>query len=487
MSAPVDAAAQRRDALLARANAAYLRGELADAERLYREALALDPAHVDGLNNLGALCARTGRRDEAKALLAQVLARDPDHLDALNNLGALHAEGGQLDDAVGLIRRALAVRPDFAVGHNTLGIALRRQGRLDDAIDAFERAVSLDAAYADAHTNIGLAFRALGRMDDAVAAARRVVALRPASAEAHMNLATTLLSLGRFAEGWREYEWRWKLDMLPPPPVVAPLWTPDAPPGTVLLSAEQGYGDAIQFARYAPMVAARGHRVVLESREPVAGLLRSLSGIEIVVRGQPVPRVERQIALLSLPGAFGTTLETIPAKVPYLTASAAAIARWRARVAGDRLAVGLAWRGNPSHIKDRTRSLDPARLKLLFALDRIRLISLQKAPRPGEPEALAGFGRFDDWTDELGDFADTAALISALDLVISVDTSVAHLAGALGRPVWIMVSETPDWRWLLGRDDSPWYPTARLFRQTRFDDWAGVIDRIAAALHEGKR
>ncbi len=480
----VETAAQRRASFLARAEAAYLRGELVEAERLYREILASEPNHVDTLNNLGAICARTARSGEAKALLERVLARDPTHVDALNNLGGILAELGRLEEASGLIEHALAVRPGFAVGWSTLGVVLHRLGRLDQAIAALERATALDPGFADAWNNLGVFLQSLGRIDAAESAKRRVVTLRPASAEAHMSLASTLLACGRFAEGWREYEWRWKLDTLKPPPVVAPLWTLDAPPGAVLLSTEQGFGDSIQFARYAPLVAAKGHRVMLEATEPLARLLTGLPGTEVIARGQESIRVDRQISLLSLPGAFGTTLETIPAKVPYLSADAGAAARWRARLGRGDFAVGLAWRGNPAHFKDGTRSLDPALLKPLFGLDGVHLISLQKAPRAGDLKTLAAHGRFEDWTEELADFADTAALVEALDLVITVDTSVAHLAGALGKPVWIMLSEAPDWRWLSGRDDSPWYPTARLFRQTRFADWDGVIARVAVALRK---
>ncbi len=445
------------DERLARAVTAHSRGDLTEAERLYRVVLTACPTQRDALNNLGVICAESGRIDEAKAL----------------------------------IERALAAHPDFAVAHNSLGIVLRRLDRLDDAVDHYRRAVELDNRYAEAFTNLGLSLRALGQHDEAIAAMRRVVTLRPESADAHMSLASTLLMTGNFAEGRREYEWRWKLERLPPPPVLAPPWTLDAPRGSsVLLNTEQGFGDTIQFTRFAPFLVERGHRVVLEVREPLQRLFAgALPGVEIIVRGAKIGPVDRQIALLSLPRVMGTTLDTIPTKVPYLSADIDAVERWRARLDFKRPNIGLVWRGSATHGKDRARSLDPALLAPLFAIDGVQLVSLQKAPRPGDLDVIARLGRLEDWTAELDDFADTAALISALDLVITVDTSAAHLAGALAKPFWVMLPHVPDWRWLLAREDSPWYPTARLFRQTRLDDWEGVIQRVGTALIEwwGKR
>ncbi|MSO69191.1 MAG: tetratricopeptide repeat protein [Alphaproteobacteria bacterium] len=450
---PKSLAAERFNEAAAR----HASGQMAEAEALYRAALELQPDHVEALGNLAAICAQTGRVDEAETQC----------------------------------RRALALRPHFTPALNTLGIVLRRLNRLDEAVEHYQRAVALDSRYAEAFTNLGLSLRALGQHDEAIAAMRRVVTLQPESADAHMSLASTLLMTGDFAEGWREYEWRWKLERLPPPPVLAPPWTLDAPRGSsVLLNTKQGFGDTIQFTRFAPLLVERGHRVVLEVREPLCRLLEgALPGVEIIVRGAKIGPVDRQIALMSVPRVLGTTLNTIPANVPYLAADAGAVARWRARLDHKRSKIGLVWRGSATHGKDRARSLDPALLAPIFGVDGVQLVSLQKVPRPGDLDVIPRLGRLEDWTAELDDFAETAALIAALDLVITVDTSVAHLAGALAKPFWVMLPHVPDWRWLLAREDSPWYPTARLFRQTRLDDWEGVIQRVGTALIEwwGKR
>jgi hypothetical protein len=311
-------------------------------------------------------------------------------------------------------------------------------------------------------------------------------------APAHANHATTLLTLGDFDRGWREYEWRWAAPALPgqkPRTLTNPLppmtEDPDLSGKTVLVYAEQGFGDIVHFARYLPLLARRGARVVLaEVPPPLVQLLRSIEGVaDVIAAGVSSEAGDRasdfQANLLTLPLLFRTTVETIPAAVPYVGPSPDKLAHWRARLAGDRqLKVGLCWAGNPEHSNDRLRSIDPALLAPLFGVDGVSVYSLQReaARRPAHP--------FIDPTKDISDFDDMAALITNLDVVVTVDTSIAHVAGALAKETFVLLPLGPDFRWLLDRTDSPWYPTARLFRQSALDDWKPVVAAVAAALRD---
>ncbi len=358
------------------------------------------------------------------------------------------------------------------------------------SIAAHRRAIALKADFPEAYTNLGNALKGQGNIAAAIAACRQAIALNPDLPDAHHNLSLTLLLNGEFAEGWREYEWRWQTKQLRPRGFAQPLWSGEAVDGRVLLlHAEQGYGDMIQFCRYVPLVAARG-RVVLEAPRALVRLFSGLAGVErIVVQGDPLPAFDLHCPLLSLPRAFATTLETIPGGVPYLGTDPAQVSAWRDRLAGlARLRVGLVWAGEPratDRIRgavDRRRSISLGHFARLAGVGGIAFVSLQKGEAAAQTRSPPPGLRLHDWTGELEDFADTAALIAALDLVISVDTAVVHLAGALGKPVWLLNRFDTDWRWLLDREDSPWYPTLRLFRQHRPGDWAGVLERVAAAL-----
>ena len=318
--------------------------------------------------------------------------------------------------------------------------------------------------------------RTRGALAPAMAAYRRAIALRPDYAEAHNALGQAHLLSGDFAPGWRHCEWRWP-DACPPQPLTVPLWRGEDIAGkTVLLFHEQGLGDTVQFVRYVRPVAALGARVVLAVQPPLAALLRGLPEARVVTAGERLPAVDLQAPLLGVPRLLGTTLATIPAEVPYLRAAADRPRPWLERLAGPGLKVGVAWAGNPRHLKDSARSIPWEVFRALVVLPGIRVFSLQLGSN-----APLGRGMV-DLAPLLGDFADTAAALERLDLCISADTAVAHLAGALGRPLWALLPFMPDWRWLLGRADSPWYPTARLFRQAGPGDWAGVIDQVTTAL-----
>ena len=326
----------------------------------------------------------------------------------------------------------------------------------------------------------------LGRLDEARASFDHAVGIRPNFAQAHWNRAQAMLLAGAFARGWREHEWRLAAHPELQRPFAQPLWLGEEPLAgkTLLLHAEQGLGDTIQFCRYAPLAGARGARVVLEVQTSLVDLLRDLPGVSsVVARGDPLPPFVLHCPLPSLPLAFGTTLATIPAQTPYLRVPADRAAAWEARLGRKRPRVGLVWSGNAGHRRDRSRSIPLYALMPLFDLD-ATFVSLQKDVRAADQAVLQQTPKLVDVSAGLESFADTAALIGELDLVIAVDTSVAHLTGALGKRLWLLLPAAPDWRWLTGRDDSPWYPTARLFRQNDARAWGPVVTRVRAALQE---
>jgi len=464
----------------------------------YERALAARPgsgdAHFNRANTLRAL----GRPEEALASYDRALVLRPQDPEALNNRGVVLNELGRSEEALASLEGALALRPVYAEAFNNRGIALQRLGRLEEALASYDKARALRPGFADAIANrVGVLRLLLDQgkgLDRRVEAAKyfeAAIADNPDDAEAHWNLALSLLALGDYARGWREYEWRWRnpaLDM-PKRESDKPLWLGKEPIAgrTILLHPEQGFGDAIQAVRYVPLLAARGARVVLMCHRQLRRLFQGVQGAAEVIsaRDRTLPAFDCHIPMMSLPLAFGTTLETIPENVPYLAAPPEQVERWRIRLAehGAGLKVGAVWSGNPEFPRAEEKACPPERLAPLLDRRGCRFFSLQKG------EAAAGVARLDpagervvDLSNELEDFADTAALVSALDVVVTVDTAVAHLAGALGKPVWILLPFNADWRWLRGRSDSPWYPSARLFRQPADGDWAGVIDAVGQAL-----
>jgi tetratricopeptide (TPR) repeat protein len=465
---------------------------LTEAAAAYRVAIALAPDHAGFHHALGLLLRAGGAPAEAAEALGRATALAPDDPDARADLAGLLVELGRPDAAEREARAALARRPDDARARNNLGLALQDLERPEEALAAFEAARRLAPDDPDIANNLGVALRDLDRADAALACFDEILAAHPEHAPAHLNAASVLLMRGEFARGWREFEWR---DRVPgalrrDPP--APRWRGEPLDGRVLLlQAEMGLGDTIQFCRFARRVEGR---VVLRVPAPLVRLLGGL-GVAVVPMDQPPPAFDAWCGLASLPGLLGGDL----APEPYLRADPASVAAWRARLAG--LAgrrIGLCWAGSRGYARDRARSLPEAALRALAATlseseggppttpplppgegrgeGRASLISLQKDARP--PPDLP----IHDWTDDLGDMADTAALIEALDLVISVDTAVAHLAGALGKPVLLLDRFTGDWRWMRGRDDSPWYPSLRILRQPRPGDWPGAWAGAWAAL-----
>jgi hypothetical protein len=387
---------------------------------------------------------------------------------------------------------ALALAPGMAEAHGARASALRATGRAEEALAAIDAALALAPGNAPFHANRANALRDLGRLGEARDACDRAIALEPGLADARRNRAMLMLLAGEWEQGWREWEWRKRSSEPSGDRFSArPAWTgaEDLAGRHVFLHWEQGFGDTIQFCRYAPLLAARGARVTLAVQEPLLRLARSL-GPEVEVAGgarEPAGGFDLHCALMSLPLAFGTIPGSVPPPAP-LRAPPELEAAWAARLGprDGRPRIGLAWSGRPSHANDRNRSMPFAVLAPLLDAG-MRWISVQQEIRPADEAALRADGRVEHFGAEIGDFADTAALLGQLDLVLSVDTAVAHLAGTLGLPLWLLLPRDPDWRWLAGREDSPWYPSARLFRQAVPGDWAGVAGRVSAALAEWRR
>ncbi len=464
---------------------AHQRGDQAEAIGLIERARRVDPGKGAYANSLGLVFLAQGRLTEAEASFARATTLDPALAEAHNNLGNVRMRSGDVPAAVAAYERAIGIRPAYAEAHANLGATLRRAGQLVAARQAVERALQIRPDYVGALCTLGLIRHEQGEYDAALAAYDRALALDPNHATTRANRATLLLLLGRMEEGWREYEWRWRVPGFTTQPrdFAKPAWDgSDLAGRTILIHAEQGLGSAIQFVRYVPLVAARGGRVILECQPPLARLFASLRPAPevIVQKGEPLPDFAVHAPLMSLPRLLGTTLESIPNTVPYLAAEADLCALWRERLEHvKRPRVGLVWAGNPNHANDRNRSLPARLLAPLLACTGVAFIDLQVGSAGGEaaelPEsALVSPGR-------IGDFADTAAIVAELDLVISVDTAVAHLAGALAKPVWLLLPFVGEWRWLRDRTDTPWYPTMRLFRQQSPGDWPGVVDAVGEA------
>ncbi len=464
----------------------------AEAEAAYRRCLGAQPGHVEALANLGFALGEQKRFDEAKVCYEQALALRPDLAEVHHNLGNVLREQGRMAEALACYREALRLKPDYAGAHVNLGIVLAGQGEVDLALRSLREGVRLQPNSAQAHTSLGAALCAQGRLEEALAEYETALRLDPDNPEAHWDRALVRLLQGDYERGWHDYEWRWRCPRPPPlPPFRQPRWDGSPLEGrTILLYAEQGLGDTLQFVRYAPLVRAGGGRVVLQCQDALLPLLARTPGIDALVgHSASPPPFDVYVPLVSLPGLVGTTLSNIPTEIPYLFADPDLVAHWRRELAPVRgFRVGIAWQGSPQHPWDRHRSVPLSHFEPLARVPGVRLISLQQGPGTEQLTSLAdrfpvlSLGTLLDKTS--GPFMDTAAILHNLDLLVTVDTALAHLAGGLGLPGWVPLHYTPDWRWLLGRDDSPWYPTLRLFRQTRQGDWSDVFASLAAALQE---
>jgi tetratricopeptide (TPR) repeat protein len=475
------------EAYVNRGNVLKESGDLEGALASFQSAIAVDPGFAEAHLNRGNLLRVMRRFDEALESLDQALLVKPDYADAYAGKAIVFKELKRMTEALQSFDRAIESRPDYAEAFSNKANVLRELSRLDEAIECYDRAISIRPDYADAHSNRGGVLLEQLRLDDAIASLDRAIEVKPDFAEAFLNKSLAFLLLEDFDAGWAMYEWRWKLEHPASQPrhFQEPLWLgePSLAGRTILLHAEQGLGDTLQFCRYARLVKGLGANVLFEAPQILHPVLGDLDGIDqLFKKGDSLPEFDLQCPLLSLPLAFKTTIATIPTPTAYLQSEPALVDVWAHRL-GERKVprIGLVWSGNPGHGNDRNRSVSLAALleHLPAGLD---YVSLQKEIREADRATLESFGNVRFFGPELKHFADTAALSDLMDIVISVDTSVAHLCGALGKPTWMLLPFCPDWRWLLERNDSPWYDSMTLYRQPSVGDWDSVFSRVSADL-----
>jgi Tfp pilus assembly protein PilF len=467
------------------------RQRLSEALHFLSAAVQSDPGSADAQSNLGLALHAAGRYQEAICCYRDGLRLVPTHRDILYNLGNAFLEMGHLAEALSSYGKVLAGEPSHVGALVNHGNALLRLNDPVQALASYDAALAVMPRQAQILTNRGHALRRLDCPADALADLKLAMEIAPEFPEAHFEAAMAHLTLGDFEAGFEAYEWRWKTRAFARyrKPFQSAVWLGEQPVAgkTILLHAEQGFGDTIQFIRYAPLLRRQGARVVCEVQPELQPLLSELEDVEVIASGQSLPAFDLHCPLLSLPLAFRTDVDTIPASIPYLAAAPERQHKWRDRLPSGRARIGLVWSGSPSHNNDANRSIPLGRLAPLLADASIRFVSLQRELRDGDAEMMQGLANLVHVGDELADFADTAAVISMLDLVISVDTAVAHLAGALGRPALILLPHAADFRWMRGRDDSPWYPNAKLLRQPAFGDWDSVIARLSDELRSVSR
>jgi tetratricopeptide (TPR) repeat protein len=497
--------------------------KFAEARASFEEALRIWPDFAEAHNSMGVLLREAGEHSGACACFENALGLKDDFAAAHNNLGKAHEGEGRLEDAARCYRRAVELQPNGTLFLINLGNALVSQGQPDEAIPLYRRAIGLQPAEAAYLSNLGNALTLVGRPDEGEAYCRQALRLKPDFADAYHNLGITFgargaieralefnaealrlspdhvgarncqamwrLQMGDFARGWEDYEWRWKKAKVTPREFTQPLWDGSPLEGrTILIHTEQGLGDTLQFIRYAPLIKRRGGTLIVECPTALGPLLAGCAGIDrLIARGAPPPPFDVHAPLLSLPRILGTTLANVPAEVPYLVADADLVESWRSELSGiPGIKIGIAWQGNPRFPADCMRSIPLTHFTPLAQVEGVRLFSLQKGAGREQLPAVSSYLPVIDLADRLdettGGFMDTAAVMKSLDLVVTSDTAVAHLAGGLGVPVWVALGVGSDWRFLQGREDSPWYPTMRLFRQTQMRDWDSVFDRIAAEL-----
>lgn len=471
----------------------HAKGAVADAETIYRKLLETTPNDPQLLHLAGVAAFQLGRATEAVELITRAVQSDPNAAEYHNNLATVLDGLGRHEDAIASYRRAIALKPHYPEAHNNLAGTLLAIGDVNGAIDEYQTAITQNRNYAEAWDNYGSTLRRAGRNEDALTAYDHAIELQPNFAYAHYNRGTLRLALGDFERGWDDFEWRWRCPTFGHPnrDLGKPMWNGEDLSGkTILFHSEQGLGDTLHFVRYAAQLADRGARVIVEAQPALASLLSDVPGVsQSLSRGDPLPEFDFHIPMMSVPRIVGTRLETIPNEMPYILPPAIAHETWRgilrndARAEGQKkIRVGLAWAGNAASPVDRRRSIALSMLAPLGAAPNVRFYSLQLGDA-SKQIASAPFPIIDH-TGKLTDFTQTSGLIANLDLVICVDTVVAHLAGAMNQKVWLLTYTPADWRWLFDREDSPWYPSLKLFRQRAPEKWDEPIARVADELKQ---
>jgi tetratricopeptide (TPR) repeat protein len=466
--------------------ALHQQGNLDQAESIYLQLLEIDPRSADVLHLLGVIAYQTRHYQSAVDLIGQAIEINPNIASYYSNLGVALKELKQFDAAVASYDKAIALKPDYAEAYSNRGNALKELKQFDAAIASYDKAIALKPDYAEAYSNRGVALQDLKQFDAAVASYDKAIVLKPDYAEAYWNKSLLLLLIGEVIKGFNLYEWRWeeKESIKFKRNFSQPLWLGGESllGKTVLLHAEQGLGDTIQFCRYVRMIADLGATVILEVQKPLVRLLKDLSGVTtLLAQGDPLPDFDFQCPLLSLPLAFKTDLNSIPSSKSYLEAEAERVTYWKDQIKGDGLKIGIAWQGSQGTKIDIGRSFELKLFKNIAALPNVQLISLQKGYGSEQLKNMPSGMQVMDLGEELdadGAFLDSAAVMMNLDLVITSDTALTHLAGALGVKTWVALKYVPDWRWMLDRKDSSWYPSVTLYRQQKIDDWPTVFDQL---------
>jgi len=458
-------------------------GNLRQAETLYRQILQLDPRQADALHLLGFLGFQTGHPQEGIPIIRRAITLNPQDPIYHFNLGIVLHSQGQLPEAAACFQAALRINPQGVEVYKNLAEVFRKQGKMEEAIACLSEALRINPEFVEGHNDVGILLKNLGRLTEALEHFDHALSIDPEHAPSRWNRALLRLRWGELLDAWKDYEFRWQKPGCVARHLDRPRWDGSLLAGrTILIYAEQGLGDTIHFIRFAPLVKERGGNILFECQPQLKKLLADVAGVDqLLVQGSAPPPFDVQVPLMSLPGLLRTTLATIPGAGSYLRANPKQILHWRKELAPlDGFKLGIVWQGTPTHANDPQRSVPLAQFAPLGRLEGVRLISLQvgkgKQQLEGVPFPITDLGsRFD-----LSTLDDLAAVLMSLHLVVTVDTAVAHLAGALGVPVWVVLPIAPDWRWFLDRSDSPWYPTMRLFRQRRPGDWADVFQQVAA-------
>lgn len=466
-----------------------LLGRQEQALECYRRTSTLDAHACEAILLAAKIIFSKSMFQEGVDYLTSALEINPDNQDIKNNLAICMFEAGRREEGLALLRECIEFDPTRFELQNNLGNFLRAQGDLDGAIIAFEKAHQIDSKRNDPVYNLGVLYEEEQKYDIAERYYRQAKEIEPEAVNVNWNLALVLLKQGNYLEGWRQYEWRWKWPAFTSPrrDFPQPLWLGEDLTGkTLLVHGEQGLGDTIQFIRYLPLIKANQEKIILEVSPALKRLARSVVGVpeEVLSFGEALPWFDRQVPMMSLPLAFKTALESVPAQVPYLQPETEEVVRWKERLAGTegKFRIGIVWAGNTEHTKDAKRSARFEYFVRLADIPGVQLVSLQKGPGQAQIKESARQSAVIDVMDEVNDFAETLGLMANLDLIISVDTSVAHLAGAANLPIWILIAHNPDYRWMMEREDTPWYPSAKLFRQPKESDWDGVISRLEAEI-----
>ncbi|MGB3962090.1 MAG: tetratricopeptide repeat protein [Sulfurimonas sp.] len=457
-------------------------GKNQNAVEMYEKAIKLNPRYAEAYYSLGVTLKDLGKTDDAINMFEKTIVLNPMHAECYNNLGVVLQEKGNIEDAMLMLTKVIELNPKHAVAYNNLGVIFQESHKTQDAISMFAKAIELDPSIATAYNNIGMIYTDFARIEDALSMYEKAIELDPGYSDAYWNKAISLLTLGRFEDGFKLYEWRWETKYKSiKEKYIKPLWLGEESlqDKTILIHSEQGYGDTIQFCRYLDMVADLGAHIIFEVEEALLPLMQQLTAVkEFITKGSVLPEFDYHCPLLSLPLAFKTSLETIPSFEKYLYADMQKVAVWQNRLGEKKEPrVGIVWSGSKTHKNDFNRSIELQKLLKVLPKE-YQYFSLQKDLRENDAEILEVFN-IKHYAEELQNFADTAALISCMDFVISVDTSIAHLAGSLGKETLILLPFSADWRWLQDREDTPWYPSVTLLRQKSINNWEDVLSLLS--------